>query len=65
MTVPSIKAISPENLRGTRVLVRIDLGAPLNSGAIADARRIDDSLETLAYLMNERARNRCKSHWPL
>jgi len=62
MTVPSIKAISPENLRGTRVLVRIDLGAPLKSGAIADARRIDDSLETLAYLMNASARVIVASH---
>jgi 3-phosphoglycerate kinase len=56
MTVPTIKGISQENLRGTRVLVRIDLGASLNSSEIADARRIDDSLDTLSYLMSAGAR---------
>ena len=62
MTVPSIKGISQENLRGTCVLVRIDLGASSNSRAIADATRIDDSLDTLAYIMSAGARVIVASH---
>lgn len=56
MTVPSIKEISQENLRGTSVLVRIDVDASLNSGAMANVRRIDDSLDTLDYLLSAGAR---------
>src|ERR1044071_5732630 len=62
MTVPSIKAISPEDLRGTCVLVRIDPGAPLDSGAMPDPRRIDDSMDTLAYLISAGARTIVATH---
>jgi phosphoglycerate kinase len=56
MTVPSIKGIPQDVLRGKRVLVRIGLGTSLNGNAITGNTRADDSLDTLAYLMNAGAR---------
>jgi phosphoglycerate kinase len=56
MRVSSIKGISQADLRGKCVLVRIYLGASLNGNAITDDKKINGSLETLAYLMNAGAR---------
>ena len=56
MTVPGIKGISQDVLRGKCVLVRIGLGTSLNGNAITDDARAEDSLHTLAYLMKAGAR---------
>ena len=44
------------DIRGKRVLLRLDLNVPLESGAVRDSYRIDQSLPTIEYLRNNGAR---------
>ncbi len=55
-----------ENLqvRGSRVLVRVDFNVPLGkNGEITDDRRIQESLRTIEWLSRNGARTVLMSHW--
>lgn len=52
--LPSITELT--DIRGKRVLLRLDLNVPLESGAVRDSYRIDQSLPTIEYLRNNGAR---------
>jgi phosphoglycerate kinase len=58
--LPSILDVS--NLRGVRVLLRLDLNVPLEHGEIRDPYRITEALPTLEYLRSKGARTIIVSH---
>ncbi len=58
-----IHEISPEMLKGKRVIIRTDFNVPLsNSGKILETARIDFCLKTIAYLKNSGAKVIIISH---
>ena len=52
MTVPSIRDL---DLKGKKVLVRCDFNVPLEGGKITDTSRIDASLDTIRYILDQGA----------
>ncbi len=58
--LPSIA--SQKNLKGTRVILRLDCNVPLESGKIRDTYRIIKSLPTINFLRTEGARIIILSH---
>ncbi len=54
MTLPTLKDAG--NLVGKRVLLRLDLDAPVENGVPRDTHRIDSAKKTLAYLREQGAK---------
>lgn len=57
-----IHEVSPELLKGKRVLVRTDFNVPLAQKKIVDTTRIDASFKTITYLKNSGAKIILISH---
>lgn len=51
-----IKSISNLNLRGKEVLLRLDLNSPVVEGKIIDNPRLKESSQTIAFLLNKKAK---------
>jgi phosphoglycerate kinase len=50
-----VRTITDLKLAGKRVLARCDFNVPTENGRIIDPRRIDASLDTIRYILNEQA----------
>jgi len=63
MNKRSLRILDPAVLAGRRALVRVDYNVPLNdSGGVADAARIEGTLQTLQLLLDGGARPVLLSH---
>lgn len=60
MNIPTIKDI--KNLKGKRVVLRLDFNVPIKNGRIVETMRIDRALPTIEYLMKKKARVIIFSH---
>ncbi len=59
----SIHEVSPEFLKGKRVILRVDFNVPVSSsGGILDSSRIDFVMKTISYLKNSGAKIILISH---
>ncbi len=63
MRPKTLRDLDPDEIRGKRVLVRVDYNVPMDEdGTIRDANRIEASLPTLRYLLEHGARPVLVSH---
>jgi phosphoglycerate kinase len=58
----ALKTVRDFDLSGKRVLVRVDYNVPLKGGVVSDATRIEASLPTLKYILDEGASLVLMSH---
>lgn len=58
-----IKSIKDVDIKGKRVILRVDYNVPLNGNEIADTKKIDDSFKTIDYLVENGAKIIILSHF--
>ena len=56
------KTLKDLNVENKRVLVRVDFNVPIKEGIITDTNRIDASLTTIKYLIDNDAKVILMSH---
>lgn len=59
-TLPTVKDI--KDLKGKRVVLRLDFNVPIKNGKIVETMRIDRAMPTLEYLIKKKARVIILSH---
>jgi len=62
MAKKSVGDLSDAELKGKRVLVRVDVNVPLKDGVITDDTRIRGAMETIKYLKSKGAKTILSSH---
>lgn len=60
MKIPTVKDI--KNLKGKRVVLRLDFNVPIKNGKIVETMRIDRAMPTIEYLVKKKARVIILSH---
>lgn len=63
MAKKTILDLKDEELKGKRVLVRVDFNVPIKNGVITDDRRIKEALPTIKYLIEKNAKVILVSHF--
>jgi len=58
-----IKYLKDLDLKEKRVILRVDYNVPVENGKIINTKKIDDSFETIDYLVKERAKIIVLSHF--
>lgn len=58
-----IKYLKDIDVKEKKVIVRVDYNVPIENGKIANTKKIDDSLETIDYLVKENAKIIILSHF--
>ena len=61
--MPGFRTLDDVDLRGKRVLVRVDFNVPMQDGEVTDATRIERAAATLKELMGEGAKVVALSHF--
>ena len=61
--MPGFRNLDDVDLRGKRVLVRVDFNVPMQDGEVTDATRIERAAATLKELMGEGAKVVALSHF--
>lgn len=56
------KTIKDYNLKGKKVIIRVDFNVPINNGEIEDDNRIKESLQTIKYAVEHNAKVILLSH---
>ncbi|MEX0918360.1 MAG: phosphoglycerate kinase [Candidatus Paceibacterota bacterium] len=62
MDLPTIKDLKPADLKGKRVIVRVDFNVPIKNGRVVGEHRIIRSLPTISFLAKAGARIILISH---
>lgn len=60
MKIPTIKNI--KNLKGKRIVLRLDFNVPIKNGRIVETMRIDRAIPTIEYLVKKKSRVVILSH---
>ncbi len=58
-----IKYLKDMDVKGKRVILRVDYNVPMENGRITNTKKIDDSLKTIDYLVEEGAKIIVLSHF--
>ncbi len=58
-----IKYLRDLEIKGKRVILRVDYNVPIQEGKISNTKKIDDSLETIDYLVKNKAKVIILSHF--
>ena len=58
-----MKILKDMDIKNKDVIVRVDFNVPIEEGKIIDTKRIDDSLKTIVYLINEGCKVILLSHF--
>src|SRR3974377_247011 len=61
--MPTFRSLDDADVKGKRVLVRVDLNVPMQNGKVADSTRIEEVVPTIAELADKGGKIILLSHF--